>query len=350
MKKNILNKVLISTFLILSVLNVWKANAWDFDELNNLLNINSFSCESINKDINKYSVYKWKINNLFKILSKKDDKIKKSYFTKIDKITKKYLDIVDKEKQNKLYTIVWYLKCENDNILKTNNTENSNITKKWTFVKDLNNEIELRKEWNISYIYKKDSKHLIVETENKLIDWEKISFSLIKIWSNAYIISKTHTYFSSTWMARSNAEYKWYYNEHNGNGTLKLDSVDSKWSIDIRKNGHFLFFFRWKVLLFKDKLENDETYEDNYKLKTFSPDMDLDFYYFTKNHNDSTWHHNAKNTTWLWAKLNNNFFKLPWTVDSYKMSDDNKKITFKIKDSNVIKEYRYFFATDTLYK
>jgi len=117
MKKNILSKVLISTFLILSVLNVWKANAWDFDELNDLLNINSFSCESINKDIKTYPVYEWKVNNLFKILSKKDDKIKKSYFTKIDKLTKKYLDILDKEKQNKLYTIVWYLKCENDRVL-----------------------------------------------------------------------------------------------------------------------------------------------------------------------------------------------------------------------------------------
>jgi aspartyl-tRNA synthetase len=73
-----------------------------------------FSCSSINTEINNYSDIKTKVDNLFSKLSKKNSSVKSKYFTKIDNITTKYLDKTDKVKQKKLYTIIGYLKCEND--------------------------------------------------------------------------------------------------------------------------------------------------------------------------------------------------------------------------------------------
>jgi aspartyl-tRNA synthetase len=74
-------------------------------------------CKSINTEINNYSDIKTKVDNLFSKLSKKNSSVKSKYFTKIDKITEKYLKKLDKEKQKKMYTIVGYLKCENDEVL-----------------------------------------------------------------------------------------------------------------------------------------------------------------------------------------------------------------------------------------
>jgi hypothetical protein len=118
MKKNIIKKILIPTVLIFGMLNIGTTNADDFGDLNSLLNMEEeFSCSSINNEIKKYSDIKTKVDNLFSKLSKKDKTIKSKYFTKIDNLTKKYLDKIDKEKQKKLYTVVGYLKCENDDKL-----------------------------------------------------------------------------------------------------------------------------------------------------------------------------------------------------------------------------------------
>jgi hypothetical protein len=124
-KKNIINKILIPTILIFGMLNIGTTNANEFDELNSLLNIEEeFSCDSINNEIKNYSDFKYKIDNLFTKLSKKHETTKDKYFTKIDNITTKYLDKTDKVKQKKLYTIVGYLKCENDDKLGKNIVRN----------------------------------------------------------------------------------------------------------------------------------------------------------------------------------------------------------------------------------
>jgi hypothetical protein len=208
-KKNIINKILIPTILIFGMLNIGITNAWEFDELNDLLNIEEeFSCASINKEIKNYPVYEWKIDNLFNIISKKDETIKSKYFTKIDDITKKYLDKLDRVKQKKLYTIIGYLKCENDDKLRMLDNYNwTMIMKKWIFVSKDENGFEIRKMWLNFYIYYNEREIIEYKTK-KLEDWTL--FKIEQYSEYEFLIIKNNQY---------NENKYWLINTWTGNWT-----------------------------------------------------------------------------------------------------------------------------------
>jgi hypothetical protein len=180
--KNITKKILLWSVIILGVLSFNTTNAWEFDELDSLLNIQEeFSCISINNEIKNYWDYKYKIDNLFTQLLKKDETIKSKYFTKIDDITTKYLDKTGKVKQKKLYTIIGYLKCENDVRLEPRYN--------WTMIMD---SFKLETIWDTQYLYLiKDWKKILVDKikqtkitdiyEKPFIDW---TLTDIKIHNN----------------------------------------------------------------------------------------------------------------------------------------------------------------------
>lgn len=113
--------MLILSILIFWVLNISIINAWDFDELDSLLNMSEQSeCSIVDDKMKIYPIYKWKIDNLFMQLLKKERNLKNEFYVKIDKLTEKNLKKINKVKQKKLYTIFAYLKCENDSILGDN--------------------------------------------------------------------------------------------------------------------------------------------------------------------------------------------------------------------------------------
>ena len=101
MRKTLI-KILLTSIILLWLWNINGANAGEF------------TCSLINTEINNYSDYKSKIDNLFTKLSKKDEATKNKYYKKISSVTNKYLQKLDKIKQKKFYTIIGYLKCKNE--------------------------------------------------------------------------------------------------------------------------------------------------------------------------------------------------------------------------------------------
>ena len=161
MRKTLI-KILLTSIILLWLWNINGANAGEF------------TCSLINTEINNYSDYKSKIDNLFTKLSKKDEATKNKYYKKISSVTNKYLQKLDKIKQKKLYTIVWYLKCENDK--KFDKLTNDNFFS-----------YKLDKLWNL-YAIKLGQSYFVDSTSN---DWSIINN--IKIIWNFLIYDWTST-------------------------------------------------------------------------------------------------------------------------------------------------------------
>ncbi len=77
-------------------------------------------CDFVKNDIKQYVSYRIKVNNMFKFLERKSATDKQIYTERIDDIVSRYLSKFEKVKQDKFYTIVWYMKCKNDEQKKYN--------------------------------------------------------------------------------------------------------------------------------------------------------------------------------------------------------------------------------------
>jgi len=224
MRKTLI-KILLTSIILLWLWNINGANAGEF------------TCSLINTEINNYSDYKSKIDNLFTKLSKKDEATKNKYYKKISSVTNKYLQKLDKIKQKKLYTIVWYLKCENHNF-KNKSIEDNSILE----YSDENSGISFLydKSWwkvNIKSYNSFNSDRLEYDKKIKVYSmfFEKIWITVImknnkfgsEMWGNNKIFEQEKKNFKNIWWKSSGNYYYWKWVENSGLQKLNNDIFTS---------------------------------------------------------------------------------------------------------------------------
>ncbi len=166
----------------------------------------NLNCDTIKIDIQKYPVYKEKIDNFFKKVSEKSEKIRQKYYTKLDILTYGYLRKIDAKKQKKLYAEVGYFSCENNRILRWNRYDI--IQGHYGF------EIEkvIKDFWN-NFVVKLTKNHCLLYKENRLFYSENhvwnsyCPFSQVEEWKNGiYILIKKWNWYSK--LVKLNNEWK----------------------------------------------------------------------------------------------------------------------------------------------
>ena len=81
----------------------------------------SLNCTLMNSEINNYPTYKVKIDSLFSKILEENTTVQEGYYKKLSTLTSKYLKQVDPITQKNIYTLLWYINCENDSRLLQNN-------------------------------------------------------------------------------------------------------------------------------------------------------------------------------------------------------------------------------------
>lgn len=108
-----MKKVMLWAVILIASMN--SVNAW---EMINESNWGESKCHTHWKEVENYVSYKNKIDNLFFQITKKPENIQHNYYTKIDKISTDLLKKTSQNKQQMLYTVIWYLSCVNNNEMK----------------------------------------------------------------------------------------------------------------------------------------------------------------------------------------------------------------------------------------
>ncbi len=281
--RKFITKILLIGIILFWFSSINQTNASDLDELNSLLNVEEkLNCVNISMKINHdYPNYGRKINHLIYTLSKKEQKVKMSYYSKIKSLTNKYLLKLDKNSQKKLYTIVGYLKCENEKYLNIYKKGNFELFDDW---------IEIRSNFNwklTNYYFYLDNK-LILEDSFFWGTPKTFPYEII----NSLDLKNPALYINYNGKVKKS----WFY----GNWYTKALLRGEKWTfikyiwgwVEARQNKLYTYFYyNWKLInTVKNKIKNDKylIFWDNYNwnwwdkyLTSYYAKKKLNLYYAT---------------------------------------------------------------------